>query len=269
MVFILGGMIGSFLNVCVYRLPRGKSIVTPRSACPKCESLIAWYDNIPVVSWLVLGAKCRRCGEPISWQYPLVEALTATLFLLVYWRFGWVAATPVYLLVSASLVLVTFVDLTVWEIPNEVTFPGIPLGLLCAIVAKFFPHTGLLVESPLSAFGGMLLGGGVLYLLDKAALIFLKKPGMGFGDVKLLAMLGAFFGWQGVIFVMIVASFLGSGIGVTLLVISRLRGEEKEAHYLPFGPYLALGGIIHMLIGEQAIALYLGAFTPSGTMMLQ
>ncbi|HIA47398.1 MAG TPA: prepilin peptidase, partial [Candidatus Hydrogenedentes bacterium] len=213
--FVLGGMIGSFLNVCVYRMPQGLSVVKPRSRCPKCENPLAWYDNLPIISWLILGAKCRNCKEPISWQYPLVEAITAVLFYLVFIKFGMTIATPIYMLLAASLVLVTFVDLTDWTIPNEVTFPGMPLGLVCAVVAMMVPDSGLMLDKPLMAILGLFLGGGVLYGLDMLSLLVLKKRGMGFGDVKLLAMLGAFFGPWGVLLIVVVSSFFGSVIGIS------------------------------------------------------
>jgi leader peptidase (prepilin peptidase) / N-methyltransferase len=260
--FVLGGLIGSFLNVCVHRMPLGLSVVKPRSRCPKCENSLAWYDNIPVMSWLILGAKCRNCKEPISWQYPLVEAITAVLFYLVFLKFGLTIATPVYMLMAASLVLVTFIDLTDWTIPNEITFPGMPLGVVCAVVAMMVPDTGLMLDKPLMAIVGLFLGGGVLYALDMISLLVLKKRGMGFGDVKLLAMLGAFFGPAGVFMIIMISSFFGSIIGVTMIVINNGKetdvGEKNIGHYLPFGPYIVLGGLVYMFVGPQIIDLYLG-----------
>lgn len=258
---VVGCMFGSFLNVCIYRLPRNESIVRPRSRCPKCGNSIAWYDNIPIVSWLALGAKCRYCGETISWQYPLVEAITGVLFVCVYWRFGMLAATPVYMALVASLVLVTFVDLTDWTIPNEVTLPGIPIGIVCALMGMFFPAAGFLVRDVFDALIGVVLGGGILYALDKLTLVLAKKRGMGFGDVKLLAMLGAFLGWKSVFIIIMIGSFIGSVIGVTLLVIHKRMGPQTEGapqggHYLPFGPYLALAGLLYLFFGEWMIGAY-------------
>ncbi|HQE76529.1 MAG TPA: prepilin peptidase [Candidatus Hydrogenedentes bacterium] len=274
--FVLGSMIGSFLNVCVYRLPRGLSVVKPRSKCPKCDNPIAWYDNIPVVSWLVLGAKCRHCGQPISWQYPLVEAITGVLFLVVFWRFGIAIATPIYMLLSAALVLVTFVDLTDWTIPDEVTLPGIPVGIATSVLFMLYPKSGLAVMGPFempvfNSLLGVVVGGGVLYALDKGALLLLKKPGMGFGDVKLNAMLGAFFGLYGAILIIVIAAFIGSFVGILMILAGKRNpapggptedsGEEPagrpaSGHYLPFGPYLALAGVIVMLAGPAIIGFY-------------
>lgn len=274
--FVLGSMIGSFLNVCICRLPENQSVVKPRSRCPKCGNSIAWYDNIPVLSWLILGAKCRNCGETISWQYPLVEALTGALFVCVYWRFGVTVATPVYMLLIAGLVVVTFIDLSHWIIPNEVTFPGIFIGLGCSVLGMFYPQSGLLVTSVFVSLLGILAGGGVLYLLDKIALVVAKKRGMGFGDVKLLAMLGAFLGWQGVLVTLMFASLAGSLIGVSMILLHRSfrRPEEDtqaaedkddepvpEGNYLPFGPYLVLGALVFLYFGKSIIGFYTGYWT--------
>lgn len=259
--FIMGGLIGSFLNVCVYRIPAGLSVIKPRSRCPKCENPVIWYDNIPVFSWLILGAKCRFCKEPISWQYPLVEAITAVLFYFVFLRFGLSIATPVYMLLSAGLVLVTFVDLTDWTIPDEVSIGGMPVGIACAALAMMVDDTGLLLDNPVMSLAGLAVGFGVLYGLDMISLLVLKKKGMGFGDVKLLAMLGSFFGPIGVLVIIVIASFFGSIIGVGMIVATRGKetdvGEENVGHYLPFGPYIVLGGLAYMFIGPQLIEFYL------------
>lgn len=292
--FVLGALVGSFCNVCVARWPSGESVVSPRSRCPKCMNSIVWYDNIPVLSWLILGAKCRNCGLPISWQYPLVEALTGVLFLLVYLKFGISLAAPIYMVLAAAMVVVTFQDLADWTIPNEITYPGIPLGVALSVVAMFFGEgSGLRVTDVFDSMLGVLLGGGILFLLDRITVLILKKPGMGFGDVKLLAMLGAFLGWQGVLGTLVIASFIGSFIGLTLLLIVRLRevtggssateseaplpqagathGDDAEkmedddeeeitisGHYLPFGPYLALGGMIWLFFGPELLTWYIG-----------
>lgn len=282
--FILGLLVGSFCNVCVARWPAGESVVHPRSRCPKCGNAIAWYDNVPVLSWLFLGAKCRHCSLPIGWQYPLVETITGVLFLLVYLRFGFTLATPVYMLLMAAMVVVTFQDLADWTIPNEVTFPGIPAGLLLSLVAMVYPESALRVTSPFDALLGVLVGGGILYLMDRITLLLLKKPGMGFGDVKLLAMLGAFIGWKGALGTLMLASVFGTIIGLGMIAYFRLRGSAKpegaaaederpaadgdddeditlEGHYLPFGPYLALGGIVYVFIGPELLTWYLDSLT--------
>ena len=272
--FVLGTMIGSFLNVCVHRMPKGLSVIHPRSRCPQCESSIQWYDNFPILSWLILGAKCRNCKTPISWQYPLVEAITGFLFFLVFWRFGITVASGVYMLLAASMVLVTFVDLTDWTIPNEVTLPGIFVGIGCALVITFYPESMLHIEGPFTmpvanSLLGIVVGGGSLFLLDKASLLILGKRGMGGGDVKLLAMLGAFFGLYGVVLIIAISSVLGSIVGILMMQMQKRAvaegGEEVAAgHYLPFGPYLALAGVIYMLYGPNFIAWYTSQFAAPG-----
>lgn len=275
--FVLGAVTGSFANVCVARWPHGESVVSPRSRCPKCKNAIAWYDNIPVLSWLILGAKCRHCKLPISWQYPAVEFLTGLFFLAVYWRHGFTLATPVYMLFSWALIVVTFQDLADWTIPNEITFPGIPLGIVASLVGMVFAGSGLRVDAPLDAVAGALLGGGIIYSLDIITQVLLKKPGMGFGDVKLLALIGALLGWKGALFTVVAASFFGSIIGVGTILYFKSRPAPEEAastdeiqydengepivtlqgHYLPFGPYLALGGWVYMMFGPEFIHWYI------------
>jgi len=231
--FVFGAMLGSFLNVCIHRIPLDQSVVRPRSTCPRCDTAIAWYDNIPILSWLALGAKCRYCKKPISWRYPAVEALTGLLFLLIYWKHGMVIASPVYMVLAAGLVLVTFVDLEHWIIPNEVTYAGIPLGILWGLVVQALGESSggyipVTYTQVFHAFLGVLIGGGVLYLLDKACLLILKKRGMGFGDVKLNAMLGAFFGPWSILVIIMIASVIGSVFGILLMALGRSGEQELE-----------------------------------------
>jgi len=279
--FIFGTVVGSFCNVCLCRWPAGQSVVKPRSRCPKCNKEIAWYDNIPLISWLALGAKCRYCKLPISWRYPAVEALSGFMFLAVYLRFGMTVASPVYMALGAALIVVTFQDLADWTIPNEITLPGIPVGLVLALVAMFLgKNWGLRVNDPVDALLGIALGGGILYLLDWITVVLLKKPGMGFGDVKLLAMLGAFIGWKGVLGTLMFASLMGSAVGLSMIGWFRWRGSGQPAppadsgedgeeitlqgHYLPFGPYLALGGLIFLFFGPEMIQMYLARLRGAG-----
>jgi leader peptidase (prepilin peptidase)/N-methyltransferase len=289
--FLFGITVGSFCNVCIGRWPSGESVIKPRSRCPKCMNAIAWYDNIPLVSWLILGAKCRHCAQPISVVYPVVEALTGLLFTLTFWRFGFSAATPVYMLFCASMVIVTFQDLADWTIPNEITFPGIPFGVLLALAGTAWGEaSGLRVTDVTDSLLGVLLGGGILFLLDRITVYLLKKPGMGFGDVKLLAMVGAFLGWQGALGTLVIASFIGSFAGIAVILYFKLRGEttdgndgkEKQdqeggdpeenitlqGHYLPFGPYLAVGALIFMFVGPELIDYYFSFLEPSGGIVL-
>lgn len=276
LAFIIGSFVGSFLNVAIHRLPNDLSVWRPVwSFCPKCGETIAWHDNIPIVSYLALGARCRNCAEWISPRYLAIELLTALLFLGVYWRYGFTFASPVYMLLAAGLVLVTAVDLTNWTIPNEVTLPGIPAGIVLALIATFRPDAGLVVLGPglpvFSAIIGLIVGGGSLLLLDRIAVVFLGKRGMGMGDVKLLAMLGAFFGWPAVIMIIMISSLIGSVVGIGAVLWAKRKaksgttGESSsgddditlEEHYLPFGPYLCLAGLIIIFFGEQLYNGYL------------
>ncbi len=286
---IMGLLVGSFCNVCVGRWPHGESVVSPRSRCPKCMNAIAWYDNIPLLSWLILAAKCRHCKAPISWQYPVVEAITGVLFVLVYLRFGMTLATPIYMALAAAMVVVTFQDLADWTIPNEITLPGIPVGLGLSVIGMLVPIAGLRVDHPFDALAGIALGFGILYGLDRIAILILKKPGMGFGDVKLMAMLGAFIGWQGVLGTLMLASILGSTIGLSMILYFKMKGapeaaeatpdveggegaSEKDdesddgislgAHYLPFGPYIAIAGLVYLFVGPELIKWYLQQLAP-------
>ncbi|NLN92259.1 MAG: prepilin peptidase [Candidatus Hydrogenedens sp.] len=293
--FIFGLNVGSFCNVCIGRWPAGESVIKPRSRCPRCLNAIAWYDNIPLISWLVLGAKCRHCSKPISVVYPVVEALTGILFALTFWRFGFVIASPVYMLFCAAMIIVTFQDLADWTIPNEITFPGIPLGVILALAGTAWGEaSGLRVTDVVDSLLGVLLGGGILLLLDRVTVYLLKKPGMGFGDVKLLAMIGAFLGWQGALGTLVIASFIGSFAGIAVIVYfkyvkkeaaapaekaetSEAAGDKAddedeeitlEGHYLPFGPYLAVGALIFMFVGPELIDCYFSFLEPSGGIVL-
>lgn len=313
---ILGLLVGSFCNVCVGRWPHGESVIQPRSRCPKCLNAIAWYDNIPLLSWLMLGAKCRHCKAPISWQYPVVEALTGVLFLLVYLRFGFTLATPVYMLLAAALVIVTFQDLADWTIPNEITFSGVPAGLGLSVIAGWIGvSSGLRVIHPFDAMGGVVLGYALLYGLDKLTVLILKRPGMGLGDAKLLAMLGAFIGWKGVLGTIMLGSVLGSIVGGAVMLYFHFAGAEQPQEdaptdgdtpdqadgdtaaaegaepdaavsaaarsaaepeadgeeddgislsnrYLPFGPYLAIAGLVYVFYGPELLAWYLQMLGP-------
>ncbi len=295
MSFVLGTTIGSFCNVCISRWPAGLSIVKPRSRCPKCMNEIPWYDNIPLISWVLLRAKCRNCDQPISVIYPVVELITGMLFLATYRHFGYSPATPIYMALCAGMVIITFQDLADWTIPDEITLPGLPIGIALSLAGMFWGETtGLRVQSVFDALLGALLGGGILFALDRITVLLLKKPGMGMGDVKLLAMLGAFLGWKGAIGTLMMASIIGSFVGISVLLYYRNRGEKAESanagpeagatgkkdekdsgeeitlegHYLPFGPYLAVAGLIYLFFGPELINWYLAALGPSSQVVV-
>jgi leader peptidase (prepilin peptidase)/N-methyltransferase len=233
-VFILGSVIGSFLNVCIYRIPTGESVVTPRSRSPHCLTTIRWYHNLPIVSWIVLKGRCAYCGMSFSVRYPLVEALTGTLFTLFFFRFGFHAATLVAWLLAALLVTISFIDIDHQIIPDVISLPGIPLGFLCALALPWVSWQ--------SSLFGILLGGGSLLAIALGYEWLTKQEGMGLGDVKLLAMLGAFLGAYAVLPIIFLASILGTAVGVPLMVIK--RAGRKLA--IPFGPFLAAAALVYL-----------------------
>ena len=244
---LFGLLLGSFLNVCIFRLPRGTSVVWPASACGSCQRELRWFENIPVISWLVLGAKCARCKAPISLQYPLVEATTAVLFVLVTATTPLGPALAARLIFVAALVVLFAIDLEHHLLPNVITLPGIVVGLLFALLGPPGWQASLL---------GVLLGGGVLYAIAAGYYAVRKEEGMGMGDVKMLAMIGAFLGWQSVLLTLVLASLSGAVIGLALIVVQ--RGSMKYA--LPFGTFLAIGALVAMLAGQPVIDWYVGFY---------
>ena len=251
-VFIFGLLIGSFLNVCIYRLPRNESLAFPASHCPICNAAIPPWLNIPVVSYLLLRGRCRSCATSISAIYPLVELLTALLGLALYLRFG--LSLPFFILtvLSASLVVVAFIDLEHQIIPDEISLSGIVIGFACSF---FIPRIGWL-----NSLLGILAGGGSLYLVAWGYERFTGKEGMGGGDIKLLAMLGAFLGWKAIPFIIFVSSLTGSVIGVTIMLIKKQDGKLA----IPFGPFLVIGAFVYIFFGPQLVAWYFNLFPGGG-----
>ncbi|MEK7286334.1 MAG: prepilin peptidase [Nitrospirota bacterium] len=241
---ILGLLIGSFLNVCICRLPENLSVVLPRSHCPSCKNQIAASDNIPIISFILLRGHCRACQSKIAWQYPLVEALNGVGYFLILNHFGLTFETPIYAIFFSALLVITFIDLKHQIIPDVITLPGIPLALLAA---SFLLPTGFI-----NGLIGLLLGGGLFYLIAVLSLLILKKEGMGGGDVKLIAMIGALLGWKAVLFTTFAASILGSVIGL-LLIATRVKSRTDV---IPFGPFLVLGALIALFWGNDMINAY-------------
>ena len=248
-VALFGLAIGSFLNVVIHRLPRGASIVSPGSRCPACGYALRAMDNIPVVSYLMLRGRCRQCGVRISPRYPLVEIATAALFVLHYFVFGWAPLLAVRLLFAASLVALFAIDLEHHLLPDAITLPGVGAGLL----ASLFLPPGIR-----DALIGVLAGGGVLWLIGEAYYRYAGEEGMGGGDVKMLAMIGAFLGWQLVIVTLVFSSIAGSLIGVLLIVTK--RGGMKYA--LPYGTFLSIAALVASLAGAQIVEWYVGRYYP-------
>ena len=242
---ILGLIVGSYLNVVIYRLPRRLSTVAPRSRCPGCGTPIGARDNLPVVSWLLLGGRCRSCKAPISPRYPLIEAATAALFVACVLAFGTTVAALAAALFAALLVALAAIDVEHFMLPDRLTLPGIAAGLA---LSPFLPFGGFR-----AALLGAALGGGILLAISGAWLLLRGEEGMGLGDVKMLAMIGAFLGWKGVVVALFSASLLGAAVGVVLLGRSRAGLKTK----LPFGAFLSLGGLFALFAGARLVDLYL------------
>ncbi|MCX8119150.1 MAG: prepilin peptidase [Desulfobacterota bacterium] len=242
---VFGAIVGSFLNVCIHRLPKEESIVRPGSYCPRCQAPIKAYDNIPILSYLFLRGRCRSCKEKISIQYPIVEALTALSSLSLFATFGVSWNYLYYFLFVAALIAITVIDLYHQIIPDVISLPGIGVGLLGSLIVPNITFSNALI--------GALAGGGSLFLVGMVYQWLFKREGMGGGDVKLLAMIGAFLGWKSVFLTILLSSFIGSVIGVTIIL---LKGKDFK-YAIPFGPFLALGAIISLFWGEHLIRWYL------------
>jgi leader peptidase (prepilin peptidase)/N-methyltransferase len=244
-VFCVGAMVGSFLNVCIYRLPQGLSIAAPRSFCPGCQTPIRAYDNIPIISFLILGGKCRKCRKSISVRYPLVEALTGGLALGFFLKMGLTFSFFAYTCFAAALVVITFIDLDHRIIPDVISLPGIVIGFLLALPGVTIGFWDSLI--------GIAIGGGSLYLVAVVYELITKREGMGGGDVKLLAMIGAWLGWKAVLFTIFFASLTGSVIGGALMMARKKDGKLA----IPFGPFLVFGALAYVFLGEKLIRWYL------------
>jgi leader peptidase (prepilin peptidase)/N-methyltransferase len=255
MVFFLGAMVGSFLNVCIVRVPNGKSVLRPPSHCPKCKNAIRYYDNIPIISYFILSGRCRSCGERVSPRYLFVEVLTGSLTAALYFQFGLSLAFLVAFVFVAALIVISFIDLDAWIIPNSISLPGIVLGFLLSVGAQFWSVEGLaLIPTPLNSFLGILAGYGFLWTVGWIYERCTGIEGMGGGDMKLLAMFGAFLGWQSIPFTMFFGSLAGSVVGLGIMIGT---GAGRRLR-LPFGPFLCLGAIIHLFFGREITAVYLG-----------
>lgn len=250
--FFLGLCFGSFANVVIYRLPKSQSVVKPRSRCPKCRKMIAWYDNIPVLSWIILRGRCRNCRTGISIRYPFVELLMGFLFLLVFLKYGVSWTCLELLILTFGLVTVSMIDLDHRIIPDEFSLSGIVLGIL-----------GSLLNPERSAFdsiAGVLLGGGFLWLVAYLYLVLRKEDGLGGGDIKLLAWIGAYLGWISIPFTILVSSVLGSVFGLVLIV----RGGSLKTS-LPFGPFIVVAAYLYLFVGEDLARWYIEIFLDLST----
>jgi len=245
-VFVFGTAVGSFLNVCIYRLPGSLSIIRPRSMCPRCQTQIASYDNIPIVSYLWLRGRCRHCGAAISLRYPVVEMAAGLFAVAVFNRHGLAVESILLYAFVAALLVVTFIDIDHQIIPDVITYPGIVVGFLSSLVLDHITYKDSLL--------GIILGGGLLFLVASGYYFFTKKEGMGGGDIKLLAMIGAFLGWKAIIFTV----FVGSAVGTVVGVAVALRTQRGRKMAVPFGPFLSLGALLFLFWGQGIINWYLG-----------
>jgi len=242
--FLFGAVVGSFLNVCICRLPEGVSVVFPPSRCPACGAGIPFYYNIPILGWFILRGRSACCGAPLSFKYPLIEAVTAVFAVLLAVRFGYGAELFVYFTFVSALIVVTFIDLKHQIIPDVISLPGIAVGLILSWVMP----VGIV-----DALIGVAIGGGILFGIAAAYLLLTGQDGMGGGDIKLLAMIGAFLGWKGVIVTLLLGSFLGAATGVIFMVFA-----GKGAKFpIPFGPFLAAGALAYLFFGEELINWYI------------
>lgn len=249
-IILFGLAVGSFLNVVIWRFPRGESIVVPPSRCPSCGAAIRPWDNIPVLSYLLLRGRCRYCGARISARYPFVEALNAGLWALMYWRFGMGWHLAVYFVLVSAFVVVTFIDLDFQIIPDALTLPGIPLALLAGMFLLPDPMARTMPLGWKASLGGAALGFGLFW-----AVAVLSRGGMGGGDIKFMAIAGAATGWKGVLMTTFLGSLAGSVIGVSLM-IARGKGRKTK---IPFGPFLVLGALFTLLFGQEIMWWYLHA----------
>jgi leader peptidase (prepilin peptidase)/N-methyltransferase len=264
---VFGLVVGSFLNVCIVRLPRDRSIVSPPSHCPRCRASIKFYDNIPVISFLLLRGKCRNCGLPISWRYPLVELMNGLLYLWIVHEFGINGEAFLLMLLCSSLIVITFIDFDHQIIPDVISLPGMLVGLAFAPffmtalgdplpfhLDSLIPHAGPYLTGFLNSLIGLLLGGGPLFAIGWLWEKLRRIEAMGGGDVKLMGMVGSFLGWKGALLTIMLGALVGSIVGLSLILLKRQTMEKV----IPFGPFLAFGAVATVFYGSDILSWYLG-----------
>ncbi len=244
--FIVGLIIGSFLNVCIYRIPKGESIISPPSHCPVCGERIKWHDNIPLISYLLLKGKCRNCGHPISVQYPLVELLTGFLTAAVVCRFGLTLTSFYYAVFIWSLIVISLIDIKTMLVPVKLCYFTMLFGIL---LSPFIPQ----ITFKNSVLGAS-FGAGIILFIIETYYVITGKEGMGYGDANIMAVVGAFLGWENVLVTLFFASLIGSIVGIAFILI---KGKNLKSA-LPFGPFIFAGAVIALFFGNQLINWYLG-----------
>jgi leader peptidase (prepilin peptidase)/N-methyltransferase len=261
LVFVFGSAVGSFLNVVIYRIPAGLSLLNPPSRCPKCKTRLKPYDNVPVLGWLWLKGRCRYCRAPISPRYPLIEAFTGALFLATFWLLGLTWATASYWLLLSWLVALAFIDLDTLTLPNVLTQSGLGLGLAVKFVLPLLQGDPwpIAIQSLLGGILGAVLGIWLFDLITLFASAALGQTAMGGGDAKLAAMLGAWLGWQGVLLSGFLACVVGAVVGGGAIALKLISRRQP----MPFGPFLAIGAVITLFWGETLIGAYRALFFPT------
>lgn len=243
LIFILGLVIGSFLNVCIYRIPRKLSIIKPSSFCPSCGNSLKWWHNIPVLSFVILKGKCAYCGAKISLRYPVVEILNGIFYVLAYLNFGLTISLPFVLIFISALIVISFIDFDFQIIPDEISIPLIFLGIILSLL----PHNSInLAYDIKDSLIGIVIGGGSLLIVS-----LITRGGMGGGDIKLNAAVGAFLGWKAALLTIFIGSLAGSIVGIVIL---KKTGNRK----IPFGPFLSLGACVCLFFGESLLNWYFG-----------
>ncbi len=253
-VFIFGLITGSFLNVCIYRIPRNISIIWPASRCPSCNVPIKFYDNIPIISYVFLGGKCRYCKNSISFRYPMIEFLNGLFYVITINRFGIEWHSIFYFVLCSSLIVITFIDFDFQIIPDRITLPGIIIGLIAGSLFLPDPFSRFSNLGWKSSIIGSFTGFALYSLIAFTGSKIFKKEAMGGGDIKMMAMVGAVIGWKGIILTTFLGSLSGSIAGIFSMII---RGREKGS-IIPFGPFLAFGSIISLCYGQEILLWYLG-----------
>ena len=247
LVIILGALWGSFANVCIYRLPQDKGVVSGRSYCPKCKKKIVWYDNIPLISYFLLGGKCRKCKKKISGQYALVEFISILSFVSIYYLYGITLTTVLLMILILSFIIIFFIDLKHFIIPNVLTFSMMALGF----IKSFDPNLNSIFPNYINSLIGGLLGYGIIWSIIFFYKQIRKKEGMGLGDAKLFAVIGFWFGWYAIPFVI----FLSSSIALIIVIPDLLKKSKKLSSQIPFGPYIIIATIIFFIFKDNFLSI--------------